>query len=343
LRHLVVDLMSSTPHMRMPAWVADHLRGATRDGWRTTIINSPSVSVGSGTSAVSDETLSAIVDAESYFGYGVSARMLDVAPALRWAHSMAAGVGTSITPTMRARGLVFTNSAGIYGEGIADTILGGVLHFLRGLDVAVRQQAASTWDQTPFPQPEIRMRELDECRVLVIGAGGIGSAVARRFSALGCRCTGIRRRPELGRPAGFDQVAGPSDIDSALRNSDVVVLTAPATDDTDALLNASRLALLPPGAIVVNVARGSLIDEEALLAALHAGRVRGAVLDVFQTEPLPRDSVWWHHPQVLITPHVSGVSPRRQWTRALELFEDNWRRWVAGEPLRNVVDLDAGY
>jgi phosphoglycerate dehydrogenase-like enzyme len=86
-----------------------------------------------------------------------------------------------------------------------------------------------------------------------------------------------------------------------------------------------------------------LIDEEALLAALHAGRVRGAVLDVFQTEPLPRDSVWWHHPQVLITPHVSGVSPRRQWTRALELFEDNWRRWVAGEPLRNVVDLDAGY
>jgi hypothetical protein len=160
LRHLVVDLMSSTPHMRMPAWVADHLRGATRDGWRTTIINSPSVSVGSGTSAVSDETLSAIVDAESYFGYGVSA--LDVeGAALRWAARMAAGVGTSITPTIGARGLVFTNSAGIYGEG-RRTILGGVLHFLRGLYVAVRQQAAST-DQTPFP-PEIRMRELDECR-----------------------------------------------------------------------------------------------------------------------------------------------------------------------------------
>lgn len=342
-RHLVVDLMSSTVHMRMPPWVAAHLRSVTLPGWRTTIIESPSVSVGSGTSRVSDETMQAIVDAEVYFGYGVQGSMVDAAPALRWAHSMAAGVGGSLSPSLLARGLMFTNSAGIYAEGIADTVLAGVLHFLRGLDIAVRQQAANVWDQKPFPHPETRMREVDEMRVLVIGAGGIGSAVARRFSSLGCVCTGIRRRPELGPLPGFSKVASPDSVFREMESADVVVVAAPATEATNEVLNRETLALLPPGAIVVNVARGSLVNEESLLQALDSGRIRGAVLDVFHTEPLPADSVWWQHPRVLITPHVSGVSPRRQWTRALELFEDNWRRWVAGEPLRNVVDLEAGY
>lgn len=342
-RHLVVDLKSSTAHMRLPEWVADYLRAHVLEGWRITVIDSPSVSVGSGTSKVSEETMKAIADAEAYFGYGVQAAMIDAAPMLRWAHSMAAGVGGSISPSLRARQLAFTNSAGIYAEGIADTVLGGVLHFLRGLDIAVRQQAAKVWDQKPFPQESTLMREVDELRVLVLGAGGIGSAVAQRFSALGASCTGIRRRPELGPLPGFCRVAGPVSINKELENADVVVVAAPATDATHEMLGASQLSLLPPGAIVVNVARGSLIAEEALLQALDSGRLRGAVLDVFRTEPLPPESAFWQHPRVLITPHVSGVAPRRQWTRALELFEDNWRRWVAGEPLRNVVDLDAGY
>ncbi|MEQ1693629.1 MAG: D-2-hydroxyacid dehydrogenase [Gemmatimonas sp.] len=342
-RHLVVDLMSTVPHMRMPSWVADQLRDDVLDGWRLTIISSPSVSVGSGRNAASNETIAAIADAEVYFGYGVPEQLIEAAARLKWAHSMAAGVGGSISPAMRERGLLFTNSAGQYAEGIADTVLGGVIHFLRGLDIAVRQQAASTWDQTTFPLDSTNLREIDECRVLVVGAGGIGSAVARRFSALGCTCTGVRRRPELGRPAGFGRVVGPAMLESELRTADVVVLTAPSTEATNQLLDGARLALLPLGAIVVNVARGSLVSEESLVEALDAGRIRGAVLDVFRTEPLPPDSIWWQHPRVLITPHVSGVSPRRQWERALELFEDNWRRWVAGDPLRNVVDLDAGY
>ncbi|MBL0170672.1 MAG: D-2-hydroxyacid dehydrogenase [Gemmatimonadaceae bacterium] len=343
VRHLVVDLMSTVPHMRMPSWVADRLSADTLDGWRLTVIASPSVSVGSGRNAASEETMAAIVDAEAYFGYGVPELLIEAAPQLRWAHSMAAGVGGSISPAMRERGLVFTNSAGQYGEGIADTVLGGVIHFLRGLDIAVRQQAASRWDQTTFPLESTRLREIDECRVLVIGAGGIGSAVARRFSALGCTCTGIRRRPELGPLPGFSRVVGPEALEAELPGADVVVLAAPSTEATYHLLDGPRLALLPPGAIVVNVARGSLIAEESLVEALDSGRIRGAVLDVFHTEPLPPESHWWQHPRVLITPHVSGVSPRRQWERALELFEDNWRRWVAGDPLRNVVDLDAGY
>lgn len=329
--------------MRMPDWVADHLRAHCLDGWRITVIDSPSVSVGSGRNTASAETMSAIVDAEVYFGYGIPEQLIEAAPGLGWVHSMAAGVGGSITDALRTRGLAFTNAAGQYAEGIADTVLGGVIHFLRGLDLAVRQQAANRWDQTTFPLESTRLREVNECRVLVVGAGGIGSAVARRFSALGCVCTGIRRRPELGPLPGFSRVAGPGNLEAELRQADVVVLSAPSTEATNQLLDGPRLALLPSGAIVVNVARGSLISEESLLEALNSGTVRGAVLDVFQTEPLPPDSVWWQHPRVLVTPHVSGVAPRRQWERALELFEDNWRRWVAGEPLRNVVDLDAGY
>jgi phosphoglycerate dehydrogenase-like enzyme len=143
-------------------------------------------------------------------------------------------------------------------------------------------------------------------------------------------------------PDGFASIAGPDDLDRLLPEADVVVVAAPLTEQSAAMLDAGRLALLPPGAIVVNVARGALIDDAALVAALDNG-LRGAVLDVFSTEPLPADSPYWRHPRVLVTPHVSGVSPRRQWIRALDLFEDNWQRWAAGVPLRNVVDLDAGY
>ncbi len=329
--------------MRLPEWVAEQFRSRVRDGWTLEVMAANSVPVGGAGHVASDEAMAAIRDAEVYFGYGIPASLIEAGPALRWVHTMAAGVAPATVAAVRERGLTFTNSAGIYAEGIADTVLGGVIHFLRGFDLAVRQQAASTWDQTTFPREESRLREVDEVRVLVLGAGGIGSAVARRFSALGATCTGIRRRPELGPLPGFQRVAGPESLEIELPQADVVVVAAPSTAATNELLDRARLALLPPGAIVVNVARGSLINEEALLEALESGRVRGAALDVFQTEPLPADSVWWRHPRVLITPHVSGVAPRRQWERALALFDDNWRRWEAGEPLRNVVDLDAGY
>ncbi len=343
MRHLVVDLMSSAPHQRLPEWAAERLIREAPPGWRVTIVSAPSISAGDGTNRVSTETIAAIADAEAFYGFGTPPELLEAAPMLRWAHSAAAGVGGSITPALRAHPVVLTNSAGLYAEGMADTTLAGVLHFVRGLDVAVRQQAASRWDQQPFVSGPTAVSELDELRILVVGAGGIGSAVARRFSALGCACVGIRRRPDLGIPEGFVRVAGPDALDAELTGADVVVIAAPQTRATTALLDARRLALLPAGAIVVNVARGGLVADEALLEALDAGRLRGAVLDVFSSEPLPPASPYWQHPSVLVTPHVSGVSPRRQWARALALFEDNWRRWVAGEPLRNVVDLDAGY
>ncbi len=332
--------------MRVPLWAAERVTAAAPDGWEVVHIASPSTSIGSGSNMASDETLAAIAQAEGYFGYGVPAGLLQAAPQLRWVHSAAAGVGASVTPALRASGVVFTNSAGVYGEPMADTVLAGVLHFVRGLDFAVRQQAASTWNQLPFIHRGVdarsEVRELADLRVLIVGTGGIGTAVARRFSALGCHCAGIRRRPELGAPEGVARVVGVDGLDAELPGADVVVLAAPLTGDSSALLDASRLALLPAGAIVVNVARGALVSDEALLDSLNRNHLRGAVLDVFHTEPLPLDHPYWRHPKVLVTPHVSGVSPQ-QWRRGLELFEDNWRRWQAGSPLRNVVDLDAGY
>lgn len=340
---MVVDLMSTAPHMRLPSWVADQLIERAPAGWRITVISTPTVTSGDGADRISDETRAAVADAEAYFAFGAPPALLDAAPLLRWAHSASAGIGSSITPTLRAHPVILTNSAGLFAEAMADTTLAGVLHFARGLDLAVRQQAIARWDQLPFTTGDLAARELDELRVLVVGAGGIGSAVARRFSALGCSCVGIRRRPELGLPPGFTRVTGPDRLDGELPDADVLVIAAPQTSQTIALLDARRLALLPAGAIVVNVARGGLVADEALLEALDAGQLRGAVLDVFPTEPLPPSSPFWQHSRVLVTPHVSGVSPRRHWARALALFEDNWRRWVAGTPLRNVVDLDAGY
>ena len=329
--------------MRLPTWASDRLRAAAPDGWDVVVVESFSRSVGSGTNQPSEETIAAVPGAEVYLGFGLSPEVIAAAPMLKWAQSVSAGITSSITPSLRASSIVFTNSAGVYAEGMADTVLAGVLHFVRGLDFAVRQQAQALWSQKPFISAETQLRELNECRVLVVGAGGIGSAVAQRFSALGCVCTGIRRRPELGIPPGFSRIAGIDSLRTELVTADVVVLAAPLTPSSNRVLDAGTLALLPPGAIVVNVARGGLIVDDALLAALDSGRVRGAVLDVFNTEPLPPDSVLWRHPCILISPHVSGVSPHRSWSRALDLFEDNWRRWVAGEPLRNVVDLDAGY
>jgi phosphoglycerate dehydrogenase-like enzyme len=328
--------------MRLPKREAERLLLETPEGWELIVVQSPTVSAGDGTNRVSDETMEAIADAEVYFGFGVPGSLIRGAPRLRWAHSASAGVGSSITPELRESGVVLTNSAGVYAEAMADTVMAGVMYFLRGLDYAVAQQREGTWDQTPFVTHQAKMRETQDARVLVVGAGGIGSAVARRFQALGCRCVGIRRRPELGLPEGFSRIEGPESLDEELPVADVVVLSAPLTAESRHLLDSARLALLPEGAIVVNVARGALLDEEALVGVLDSGRVRGAVLDVFSKEPLPLDSPLWRHPHVLVTPHVSGVSPRH-WERALSLFQDNWRRWIAGKPLRNVVDHDAGY
>lgn len=342
-RVLVVDAMAQSLTWRPGPEVERALRDAAPPGWEVRMVQAPTSSDGDGALVPSDEALAAIGDAEVYLGFGITPPLFRAAPKLRWVHSAAAGVRGALFPEMVASDVLLTNSAGIHAVPMAETVIGGLLFLMRGLHLARALQEASRWDKAPFVGADSPLRELGDCRVLVVGAGGIGREVAVRATVFGARCTGIRKHPGRGVPAGFSHVIGPEGLDDALPEADVLVLAAPFTEETSALLDARRLARLPPGAFVVNVARGALVDEAALVAALRAGRLGGAVLDVFAREPLAAQSPLWQLPNVCITPHVSPVSPGRFWPRQLALFVDNWRRYQQGAPLRNLVDKRAGY
>ena len=340
---LVVDGNAASRTWTLTSDAERRIRREAPDGWEIYFVRALTSSDGDGPKGSSDEVMNAIVDAEVYLGFGIPRPLLLAGKRLRWVHSAAAGVGNALYPEMRDGDVVLTNSAGVHAIPIAEYIVATVLYFFRGLDIAVDQQRRAEWNKHPFVGEGSPLREVGGSRVLIVGAGGIGSEVARRLSALGARCVGVRRRPALGVPEGFDRVIGFNAIDDELPRADVVVLAAPLTDETRGLLDARRMDALPPSAIVVNVARGALLDEGALIERLRAGRIRGAALDVFQEEPLASQSPLWQLRSVLVTPHVSPVSPGRFWTRELDLFLDNWRRFERGEQLRNVVDKRAGY
>jgi phosphoglycerate dehydrogenase-like enzyme len=342
-RLLVVDLAATSKNWALTPEGAKRIADEAPPGWNIHVVQAATSSDGDGPPRPSDEVVEAIRGAEVYFGFGIPRVLLLNAPNLRWVHSAAAGVGSALYPEMLASDVAFTNSAGVHAVPIAEYVVAGVLHFLRGLDYAADQQHRTEWNKTPFVRLDSVLREMDTVRALVVGTGGIGQAVGERLTALGARCTGIRRRPELGPPPGFERVAPLAALDDELPKHDVVVLAAPLTGDTGGLLDGRRLDLLPRTAIVVNVARGALLDEEALVVRLRDGRLRGAVLDVFREEPLATFSPLWQLRQVLLTPHVSPVSPGRFWPRQLDLFLDNWRRYVSGMPLKNVVNKQAGY
>lgn len=340
---LVVDLAASSANWKLPPEGAERIRRAAPHGWEVAVVRSPTVSDGDGNSEPSAEAREAIAQAEVYFGFGLPRPLMQAARRLRWVHSAAAGVRGLLYAEMLESDVVLTNSAGIHAVPIAEHVLGGVIHLLRGFDRAVERQRARVWDKAPWTGAGTDVREVGELRVLVVGVRGIGAALGARLAWLGARVTGIRRNPELPAPQEFFRVRAPAALDEELAEADLLVLAAPLTPETDRLIDARRLALLPRGAIVANVARGPLLDTDALVAALRRNRLRGAVLDVFDEEPLPPESPLWALPQVLLTPHISAVSPRRFWDRQLSLFEENWHRWAAGESLRNVVDKRAGY
>ncbi|HJU69873.1 MAG TPA: D-2-hydroxyacid dehydrogenase [Gemmatimonadaceae bacterium] len=342
-RRLVVDLRAGARTWSIPDEAVDALRASAPPGWDTYVVAAPTISDGDGNDAPSPEVMREIVDADAYVGFGMPRALFLAGSRLRWIHTAAAGVGSLLFRELIESDVVLTNSAGVHAVPMAEHVLGGILFILRQFDIAVDQQRQRLWNRDPFIGEATRIRELGDCRAVIIGTGGIGTEIARRLSALGVYCTGLRRRPERGRPEGFTDVFGVDALDSVLRSADILIIAAPATGETRGLVTADRLDHLPQGAIVVNVARGSLLDEHAVAERLRDGRLGGAVLDVFEREPLPTDSVLWTTPRLLLTPHVSATSPRGYWRRELKLFTDNWARFAAGRPLRNVVDKSAGY
>lgn len=320
----------------------------------------PVESDGSGDGATRDapEVLAAVRDAEIYFGFGISEGVLKAAPKLAWVHSAAAGVGKSLSPAMLASPVVFTNSAGIHAEPIAETVLAMILHLSRGLDFAVEGQRRREWWQDPYFDEDSPLFELADATVGIVGFGGIGKAVARRVAALGAHVIALKRRPPSPADAALAPVGGgaslaarievlqgPAGLERLLSGSDVLVLTAPETPETVGLIDGAALAAMRQGSILINVARGNLVEEAPLLEALSNGRLRGAGLDVFWEEPLADDHPLRDLSNVVLTPHVSGVT-RGFWRRETDLIVRNLERYLGGTPTNqweNVVDKRAGY
>jgi len=342
-RLLVVDLAARAKNWALQPEGERRILEATPEGWRVHVVRALTSSDGDGPREPSEESMTAIAGAEVYFGFGVPRPLFLAGKQLRWVHSAAAGVGNALYAEMVNSDVLLTNSAGVHAIPIAEYVVAGVLHFFRGLDVVVAQQHRGVWDKSFFTAEHSPVREVNGARVLVVGAGGIGTQVAIRMHALGARCIGIRRRLERGAPPGFDRVVALDELDNELPEADVVVLATPLTSSSKGLLTADRLNAMKQGSILVNVARGALVDEDALVDALRRGHLRGAVLDVFREEPLASGHPLWQLPSALLSPHISPVSPGRFWPRALDVFCDNWGRYVRGEPLRNLVDKHAGY
>lgn len=342
-RRVVLNMRDDRPVWAPPADLADTLRAELPAGWELVEVQALVSGRGDG-GGVSDEAMAAVRGAEVYLGLGLPRPLLQAAlkpPArLRWVHTGAAGVASLLHPELVEHDVVLTNSAGIHAEPMAESVLAMLLHFARGLDHAVSAQRRREWGAAAFEDPGSGVFELAGATLGIIGYGGIGRAVARRARALGMNVLAVRRRP--GDDPDATILHGDAALDRLLAGSDVVVLTVPSTSETRGLLDAARMARMRPGAILVNVARGDVVDEAALVDALRSGRLRGAGLDVFVEEPLPTSSPLWEMPNVLIAPHVSGTS-NRFWERQAELIRENLRRYAAGQPLCNVVDVRAGY
>lgn len=252
----------------------------------------------------------------------------------RWVHIASAGVDRLLFPELTEGHTVVTNSRGVFERPIADYVLALVLCFAKDLHTTLRRQAERRW----------RHRETETVAgrtALVVGTGPIGREIGRRLRAFGMDVSGAGRTARTGDP-DLGDISGQDELPAALAAADYVVLAAPLTDLTRGMIDAAALAAMRPTARLVNVARGELVVEADLVAALRAGTIAGAALDVFEDEPLPPSSPLWDLPNVIVSPHMSGdlIGWRDQ---LVALFADNLRRFTAGEPLRNAVDLSLGY
>ena len=268
-------------------------------------------------------------------------RLLARCPRLRWVHSATAGVERVLTGDAAERGLVITNARGVFSEPIAEYTLMMILSVVRRLPELFELQRERTWQPLPA-------RELRQVTIGIVGLGSIGRNVARLALAFGARVIGTRKEPDQRKdftepiPEGMERILGHDQLPELLAESDFVVLAVPLTAETDKLMNGPRLAQMKPGSWLINVARGGLVDQRALLRALRSGPLEGAVLDTIWEEPLPPSSPLWDAPGLIITPHTSWSSGRVL-DRSIELFCDNLVRYRDGREMLNLVDPVAGY
>ncbi len=313
----------------LPEWFAGRLQ---KDFPQVNVVNS-----------ISDaETEPQITDAEAVIAWRLTPEAARAARKLRWLHSTSAAVNQLLYPEIVDSDVVLTNGSEVHGAAVAEHILALILALAKKLPEAARFQQKHFWAQQELYRDEPRPKEIAGAVLGLIGLGHIGSETARRASALGMRVIGLREHPERGGPEGVEKVLGPGDLQALLSESDFVVLTTPVTPKTRNLITAGRIAQMKPDARLLNVGRGQLIDEAALVQALRERRIAGAALDVFAEEPLPPDSPLWDMEHVLITPHVA-INSEKQWERQYALVAENLRRYLNHQPLLSVVNKKRGY
>jgi phosphoglycerate dehydrogenase-like enzyme len=261
---------------------------------------------------------------------------------LRWIHSPAAAVHALMIPEIVASDVMVTNARDVHGPVVAEHVIALALALAKRLPSIFRYQQQGVWAQEHIWRESPRPREVAGATLGLVGLGSIGRETARRAAALGMKVIAVREHPERPRDAAVEQVFGPDGITELMNASDYVVLSAPVTPRTRALINADRLRQMKREAYLINVGRGALIDEPALMEALREELIGGAALDVFEKEPLPPESPLWKAENVLITPHSAALT-EKLWERHYALLTENLGRFRNGLPLLNLVDKARGY
>jgi phosphoglycerate dehydrogenase-like enzyme len=280
-------------------------------------------------------------DTDIFVGYSLRAKQLKDAKKLKWIHSTAAGVAQLMYPELRDSGILVTNPSGIFSVPMAEHTMGLLLALARNFPDCVRQQDRAHWSQQELWDKPQHLTELSGRVLLIVGYGSIGRELAKRAKAFEMHVWGVTRSGE-GDRSFAERIFAAAKFREALPEADYVVISAPETAETKHLIGAAEIAKMKRGARLINIGRGSLLDEEALIRALRDGALGGAALDVAQTEPLPAESPLWHAPNLLITPHTSGVSDRL-WHRQTALLMELLERWFDGRELFNHVDFARGY
>jgi len=312
----------------VPAWFAQRLQ---REFQQLDVVNLPDYK------RVDEE----IVDAEIAIAWSIRPEQIVAAKKLRWIHSTAAAVHQLIFPEFVTSDIVLTNAREVHGPVVAEHVIALIFALAKKIPGSVRLQQKHVWGQQILWDEQPRVREVAGATVGMVGVGSIGRAVVKSAKALGMRVIAVREHSEKG-SEGADAVFAPAQIDEIFRQADYIVLAAPVTSSTKAIANAGRLALMKPDACLINVGRGPLVDEPALIHALREKKIGGAALDVFPKEPLAADSPLWDVPNLLITPHTAALTDKL-WERHYALFSENLRRYLKGQPLLAVVDKRKGY
>jgi len=326
-QHKVAILLHDEFEMwRPPAWFIEKLRAEF-----------PQIEVASSTQKRDDEQ--ALRGADVMIGWALPPEQLHAAKGLRWIYSITAAVDQFLYPEIISSQIVLTNAGSVHGPVVAEHAIAMLLALAKRLPSAVRYQERRKWAMEAIWKEQPRPREVRGASLVVVGLGSIGAEVASMAVALKMHVIGVREHPERG---GAQEVVGFDSLDTAIARADFVVLAAPLTERTRHLMDARRLQMFKPSAFLINVSRGGLVDEAALVKALRDHKLAGAALDVFEQEPLSRWSPLWKMPQVLITPHTAFLT-ENVWHRHYETFAANLKRYLAGQQLEGAVDLKRGY